>query len=175
MGVTNRLYIERVAETSIGASTLRGHPEGTIKKVRNYLKTIKLEEFQCETAEDFGKVLDKHTIALSRKIKALDHRSEYWGSARKALNLFLGSVAYHAVLRKEYRFDRTEKFLEVPLDSQVANKLFSLSGELDDLPKWKTIKGLSSGNSKKFQDFANRYAKRKECTRIQLDVIFWRR
>ena len=174
MGISNKDYISRIAETSIGASTLRGHPKETIKNVRDYLKTIKLEDFQCKTGDEFGKVLDKHTTALSKKIKALDPKSEYWGSARKALNLFLGNAAYHAVLRKEYCLDQIEKFIEVPLDNQVANKLVSLAGEKDGLPKWKTIKGLTPENSKLYQDFANKYAKKKGCTRIQLDVIFWR-
>ena len=175
MGISNKDYISRIAETSIGASTLRGHPTGTIQAIRDYLKTIKLEEFQCRTGDDFGKVLDKYTTALSKKIKAFDSKSEYWGSARKALNLFLGNSAYHAVLRKEYRLDQIEKFLEVPLDNQVANKLISLAGEKDGLPRWKTIKGLTPENSKLYLDFAGKYAKKKGCTRIQLDVIFWRR
>ena len=173
MGISNKDYVSRIAETSIGASTLRGHPTGTIQTVRDYLKTIKLEEFQCKTYDDFGKVLDKHTTVLSKKIKAFDPKSEYWGSARKALNLFLGNAAYHAVLRKEYRLDQIEKFFEVPLDNQVANKLISLAGEKDVLPKWKTIKGLTPENSKLYQGFADKYAKKKGYTRIQLDTIFW--
>lgn len=175
MGISNKDYISRIAEASIGASTLRGHPKGTIKKVRDYLKTVKLEEFRCRTSEDFGEVLDKYTTALSKKIKAFDPKSEYWGSARKALNLFLGNAAYHSVLRKEYHLDPIEKFLEVPLDNQVANKLISLAREKDGLPKWKTIKGLTPENSKLYQDFADKYAKKKGCTRIQLDLIFWRK
>jgi hypothetical protein len=175
MSITNQQYIDRVAEISIGVSTLRGYPEGTNQVVREYLKTIKLEDFQCKADDDFLKVLDKHTIALSKMVKVLDSKSEYWGSARKSLNLFLGNVAYHSVLRKEFGFDRIEKFLEVPLDSQVANKLITLSKREDELPKWKTIKGLTPENSKKFQDFASRYAKKIGCTRIQLDIIFWRK
>jgi hypothetical protein len=139
------------------------------------LKKIKLEEFQCRTAEDFDKILDKHTTTLSRKIKLLDPKSEYWGSARKAINLFLAGVVYHSFLRKEYRLNQTEKFLEVPLDSQVANKLISIAGENNDLPRWNTIKRLTPEDSKQYQDFAGRYAKKIGCTRIQLDILFWRK
>ena len=176
MGISNKDYISRIAETSIGASTLRGHPEGTIQSVRDYLKTIKLEEFQCRTGDDFGKVLDKHTAALSKKIKAFDSRSEYWGSARKALNLFLGNAAYHSVLRKEYRLDRIEKYLEVPLDKQVATGLISLAEKRSlSLPKWRTIKGLLPEDSNLYQGFASSCAKELGCTRIQLDLLLWRK
>lgn len=175
MGISNQDWIERTAETAIGASTLRGHPPKTIFIAREYLKKIELGEFQHKNADAFGKVLDKHTVALAKKIKKLDPKSEYWGSARKALNLFLGSIAYHSVLRKAYNLDRIEKFLEVPLDSQVASKLIALAEKEDELPKWKTIKDLKPEASKKFQNFASRYAKKTGCTRIQLDVIFWRK
>ena len=114
MGITKEDYIRRIAEASIGVSTLRGHPANTISTTRTYLKKLGLEEFQCSNARDFNKVLDKHTIRLSKQIQKLDHRFAYWGSARKALNLFLGDAAYHAILRKEFHFDRIEKYLEVP-------------------------------------------------------------
>lgn len=174
MGITNQQYVERIANVSIGASTFRGYPHNTISTIQDYLKKINLEEFQSNTAKGFEKILDKHTIVLSEKIKALDPSSEYWGSARKALNLFLGYAAYHSVLRKKYRLNRIEKFLEVPLDGQVARSLIPLAGKEVNLPKWETIKDLTPENSKKFQDFASWYAKKIKCTRIQLDVILWR-
>jgi len=88
MSITINDYIRRIAETSIGISTLRGHPSNTISTTRAYLKTLKLKEFQCSNAKDFNKILDKHTIRLSKQIQKLNHRFAYWGSARKALNLF---------------------------------------------------------------------------------------
>ena len=175
MSITNKHYVKRIAETSIGVSTLRGHPANTISTARDYLKELNLEEFQCSSARDFNKVLDKHTIRLSKQIQKLDHRFAYWGSARKALNLFLGDAAYHAILRKEFHFDRIEKYLEVPLDSQVANGLISLAEERNvNLPTWETIRGLLSENSNLYQNFASSYAKEIGCSRIQLDLLLWR-
>ena len=176
MSITINDYIRRIAETSIGISTLRGHPSNTISTTRAYLKTLKLEEFQCSNAKDFNKILDKHTIRLSKEIQKLDHRFAFWGSARKALNLFLGNAAYHAILRKKYRLDQIEKFMEVPLDSQVATGLISLAEERNvSLPKWKTIRGLLPDESNLYQSFASSYAKEFGCTRIQLDLLLWRR
>jgi hypothetical protein len=176
MSITNNHFIRRIAETSIGISTLRGHPKNTIATTRVYLKTLKLEDFQCSNAKDFNKTLDKHTIRLSKQIKKLDYRFAFWGSARKALNIFLGNAAYHAVLRSEYRLDRIEKYLEVPLDKQVATDLISLAEERNlSLPKWKTIKGLLPENSDIYQSFASSYAKEIGCTRIQLDLLLWRK
>jgi len=53
MGITNEDYTRRIAESSIGASTLRGHPANTISTTRTYLKKLKLDEFQCSNAGDF--------------------------------------------------------------------------------------------------------------------------
>jgi hypothetical protein len=176
MSITNKDYIRKIAETSIGISTLRGHPKNTISTTRSYLKKLTLDDFQCTNVKDFNAVLDKHTIRLSKQIKKLDYRFAFWGSARKALNLFLGNAAYHAILRKEYRLDRIEKYLEVPLDKQVANGLITLAEERDIiLPKWKTIKGLLPDESNLYQSFANSYAKELGCTRIQLDLLLWRK
>lgn len=89
MSITNEDYIRRIAETSIGVSTLRGHPSGTISTTRAYLRVLKLEEFQCANVKDFNKALDNHTILLSKKIQKIDSRFAYWGSARKALSNYL--------------------------------------------------------------------------------------
>lgn len=135
-----------------------------------------LDEFQCTSVKDFNAVLDKHTIRLSKQIKKFDYRYVFWGSARKALNIFSGNAAYHAVLRNEYRLDRIEKYLEVPLDKQVATGLISLAEERNlSLPKWKTIKGLLPENINRYQSFASSYSKEMGCTRIQLDLLFWRK
>ena len=174
MGITSKDYVLRIAKTSIGSSTLRGHPQKTISTVRNFLKDIDLMDFQSSGELDFNKVLDKHTMQLCKLIQELDKKSSYWGSARKALNLFLGDVAYHAILRKDFSFDLVEKYLEVPLDSQVANRLFFVAQERNiKLPRWETIKGLTPENSAKYQSFASLYAKELRCTRIQLDVLLW--
>jgi len=148
----------------------------TIATTRVYLKALKLEDFQCSNVKDFNKALDKHTIRLSKQIKKLDYRFAFWGSARKALNLFLGDAAYHAILRKEYHLDQVEKYLEVPLDSQVANGLITLAEERNvNLPKWKTIRGLLPDESNLYQNFASLYAREIRCTRIQLDLLLWRK
>ncbi len=66
--------------------------------------------------------------------------------------------------------------MEVPLDSQVANGLISLAEERNiNLPMWKTIKGLIPENSNLYQSFASSYAKELGCTRIQLDLLLWRK
>ncbi len=173
MGITNQQYIKRIANTSIGASTLRGHPKGTIKKTQGYLEEIQLEEFCRRNSKEFGEILDKHTHALSKEIR--DSSSAYWGSARKALNLLLENAAYHSVLRKEYRLDEIEPFMEIPLDRQVAEHLIECAMKRNKtLPRWKTIKDLIIDDSNVYQDFALVFAKEKECTRIQLDVLLWR-
>ena len=48
--------------------------------------------------------------AMPREVRA-------WGLARKALNIFLRECLYTSYLRDASRLDRSEHYLELPLDS----------------------------------------------------------
>lgn len=158
----------RTASASIGASTARkmGH-KGTIAVARNYLATLELADFDCETELEFQAVLDRATDGFVEKI-------EHWGAARKFINIFLLNVIYNRFLNDKYILAHTCAWLELPLDSHVAGGLRE-EPEGISLKSWKTVIGLTQPESREYQDVAAKVAKRIGCERIHLDLLYWRR
>lgn len=148
-------FQRRVANTAIGPSTLRnqGAP-GVNASVRDFLKDLDLTRFVSEDESVFRKELDRQTDLLIRK---LPKGAQHWGVARKAINLFLAEAYYHRFLCKEFHLARIEKFLEVPLDRQVAKFPIDKARKMSDsrLPRWRGIKHLTPTDGRRYQDFCN--------------------
>jgi len=87
---------------------------------------------------------------------------------------FLVGIAAHKVdLSREYGLGRIRRYLEVPLDKDVAGGLKG-KDEAEVLPKgWPGIKRLDKEASGEFQDVAKKVAKRLEVDRVDVDV-YWR-
>jgi hypothetical protein len=120
-------------------------------------------------------VLDRET---NRLILLLPDGAQNWGTARKAINLFLGEAYYNRFLCEAFGLTRSEQFLEVPLDRQVADYLrqkASASGT--SLPRWPGIRDLKQPVSDAYQTFAREYALGRGAgwARIHVDVLAWRR
>jgi len=163
---------KRIANTSIGASTARNMgPEGTIAAAREYLGKMNLRRFSKPTETEFMAQLNGATTIFLRYLPI--EASSYWGAARKFLNIFLRGVFYNRFLCEEYALYSIEPWLEVPLDSHVARGLRSELGG-SDLPRWKTVIGLTPEVSKIYQMFAGQVARRKGTYRVHLDLIYWR-
>ena len=166
-------FRERLANTTISSSTLRnqGAP-GVINQARYFLKNLDLQNFATDNEAIFLKELDKQTNLLRL---SFPNKSQHWGTARKAINLFLAETNYHKFVCIGYKLEIVEPFLELPLDSQVGRFLMQESqkrGE-SDLPQWKGLKYLNAEESKLYQDFARRLAKEKGYARVFLDVVIW--
>jgi hypothetical protein len=160
----------RVAETCIGASSLRNQGSaGVLKSAREYFAELRLNKFSELSEHQFSIVLNRETNRLRERLPA---NAQNWGTARKAINLFLRDALYNRYLSKHYSMVPMERFLEVPLDKYVATALLDLDGA--DLPKWKGIKFLSEGNSHLYQAEAHRYAKEKGTYRVHLDLLWFR-
>ena len=165
------LFCRRIANTVIGSSSLRnqGGP-GVIRLARDFLAQVALERFVRGSESEFLAELDHQTEALLERLRP----AAGWGTARKALNLFLEEACYHRFLSHKYGLDRIARFLEVPLDGQVARFLIKRANESGQtLPRWHTIKGLSPEQSREYQDFALKYAG-DTWFRVHLDLIAWR-
>ena len=167
------LIQERIANISVGSSTVRGQPKKTKEIVINYLKkSINLNEFSdIKDESQFKILLDNHTDSLKEQIP-----SKSWGITRKVLNIFLFQVSHDIFLNKKYGLDKIIPYLELPLDNPNAKKLkeeFAKSeGKKLD---WKNIKSLKPNVNKEFQEYAQRYAKKEyNCERCYLDVYWWR-
>lgn len=171
----NNYFIEhlkrRLANTSIGPSTLRGMaPKGTIDAVRAYLISLDLRVFQINNEKEFIHLLNNQTLKLKN---SLPLNARYGGLSRKSLNIFLRGINYNRFLCKEYNLLHLEPWLEIPLDSHVAKGLKN-EPEGTDLPKWKGVKHLDKQDSEKYQDIAKKVANRLKTFRVHLDLLYWR-
>lgn len=169
----------RIAENAAGTTALRnqGAP-GVIKAAKNYLKTLDLSDFTVSSENKFRTALDKHTDDMSKRFPL---NAKNWGAARKCLNLFLRDVAYNHYLARHYGFRGLEEWLEVPMDSYVANgicqdmkKIFG-TDRSECLPKWPGIKHLKPEESQIYQDSASSIAKSLGYARVHLDIRYWRK
>lgn len=141
---------------------------GTVKAARDFLMHLDLRQFAGDSEDAFQYVLDRRTIECRDKLPR-----KSWGAARKFLNIFLRGALYNRFLCEHYHLGVTEPFLEVPLDSFVAIGLRKEEGGTS-LPPWKTIIRLEPEVSAKYQAFARQVAQRKGCSRVHLDLWYWR-
>jgi len=166
-----RLLRERTAEVAISPSTLRnqGAPR-VVLAARRFLKELNLDSFRASTEPKFR---DRLNTATNRLKHLFPRKARNWGAARKAINIFLRDALYNHYLRSRYRLDRIEGWLEVPLDRNVAMGLCA-EPEGVKLPRWKTIKELTSKPSRQYQAAADKVARRKRTQRVHLDLHYWR-
>jgi hypothetical protein len=145
-------------------------PRGTLANVQEFLKEIDLEALSKKSASQFPQELDRLTEELQQRLPK-GHR--HWGVARQCLNLFFRYTFYNHYLRKSYDLDKLERYLEIPLNSHVGTELRRTpEGKSVSLPRWRTLKRLEPGDSKRFQDVAKEVAKRGGTERVHLDVVF---
>ncbi len=165
-----RLFQVRVAEGAIGPSAMRNQGNRRVVHcARRYLAGVDLTSFVVHREAAFRRKLDWHTEHLRQR---LPPRAKHWGTARKALNLFLRDVLYHRYLCDAFRFDRVEAWLEVPLDRYIARGI--RRSYLGILPPWRGIIHLRPDESAEFQRAARRIAEAAEIAPIHLDVFWWR-
>jgi len=162
----------RIASTSVGPSTARGMgPKGTIKAAREYLASFDLAKFAKKTERAFQAKLNQATL---RFMNHLPQGAKHWGAARKFLNIFLRGAVYHRFLCEYYNLYRTERWLELPLDSHVAKGLRGEDGG-KLLPRWRTVIRLDRKTNQRYQEFATGVARRIDTYRVHLDILYWRR
>ncbi len=165
-------YLRRLtAELAIGNSTLRnqGSP-GVAKTARGFLAKLDLKSFSVSSQEHFAKALDRATENL---VQALPDGARNWGTARKALNIFLRDCLYNQFLCAYFAISQIHPWLEVPLDCYVAKGLRGTSVS-NRLPKWTTITGLEHEPSAQYQQVAGKVAEKIGCNRVDLDIYLWR-
>ena len=166
-----KLFQHRVSELAVGSSALRNQGAKEVIKIsREYFDSLKLTSFVKQNEIDFQRRLN---YATNRLVNKLPEGAKNWGTARKAINLFLRDVLYNSYLNKNYSFRKIEKYLEVPLDSFVV-KGIKKNSKKNSLPKWKGIKYLNHNESKIFQSKASEIAKKKKFAKVHLDLIYWR-
>jgi len=159
-----------IAVTTIGPSVLRNQgSEGVIKAAQKHLAVINLGIFQAKDKADFLRVLDNQTERLR---DTLPWGAQHWGSARKALNLFLRDICYNRFLCELYKLSDSEEWMEIPLDRLIATAL-KRKGKRGELPRWPGLKRLNSDVSLRFQAFAKQIASEQGISRVHLDMRLW--
>jgi len=170
-------YCRRVANTTIGATTLRKQgAAGVVAAARAFVAGIDLSTVGgCLTADAFAAHLDFLTDDL---VKALPAAGSSFGAARKAINLYLAEAYYHQFVCRAYGLDRVAPWMEVPLDSQTASFLAAAASSSGDATLvWPGIKWLTPADSARYQAVAAQYVARRGdgWLRVHVDVIAWGR
>lgn len=165
------LVQNRIANTSVGPSTLRGQPKGSVKKAINFLKIMSLNDyFNIHKEDEFLSNLNRQTNLLKNELP-----SQSWGFARKIINIFLLQATHDIYFGNGYNLKKIIPFLEVPLDNPNAKKLREFAKSTGIKLSWSNIKNLSKEDSDSLQIFAQKIAKEKySCERCYLDYYFWR-
>jgi hypothetical protein len=159
----------RAARLSVGVSSVRGQPKGTVEAARTFLrKSVNLHTFGRSDERIFSAALNRATDALMR---SLPKPARHWGLARKLLNIFLLNCFYTTYLSKAFRLDRAEHLLELPLDS-ITGGCVSKAAK-GRLPRWPGVKHLEPDVSARFQAEAADEAERLNIARVHLDALWW--
>lgn len=163
------LVQKRIANTSVGASTVRGKGrKGTKAVVTEYLgESLNLQDFSDVNSSTFQERLNRHTEELESRI-----RTHEWGIARKVLNIFLFEATHNTILSSKYNLANIIQFLEVPLDNKNAKNLKREAKEGKRL-KWESIKALDAESNSQFQAYAKQYARELGYERCYLDLYWW--
>lgn len=169
------LYQERLSRITVTSSSARGQPVGTIVAAQNYLSRVDLSTLgKLNDSADFETVLGQWTTSLCRRLE-----TKSWGHARKFLNIFLYMCSRDFEIRKQYRLNRFDKVLEIPLDRHVAEGLVAFErcvahGGRTKLT-WTTIGALDEQKNAAFQAIASMLARQLNLHRAELDLKLWRR
>ena len=174
------LLHRRLSQIAIGASAIRNQGSGgLIKILRQYFETeVDLERFIKSLVDEtqYKDFLNGHTSII---LTLFPQTAQSWGAARKGLNLFLREIIYSKFFSHRFLlpdnfddFNLFVKFMEVPLDKEVANGLIGDSN--GQLPKWINIKHLTPTLSEIYQSQALIVATQENVARVNLDLKYWR-
>ncbi|MFZ0692722.1 MAG: hypothetical protein WAN51_00975 [Alphaproteobacteria bacterium] len=160
-----------IANGSVTASAVRGRHggKGVMRVAIKFLSELPVKSLV--DPKFFPTLLDEETRNLQRKFPP---DFQFWGTARKCLNIFLRGAFYNVLLRETYDLGTLDEVLETPLDSHVAK---GLKRDAPDraLPRWQTIIGLTPKDNALYQEVARDVARKRYHTyRVNLDLWYWR-
>jgi len=165
-----RAIQRKVAVSAIPASAMRGQgARGVVRAARDYVTSISLDAAKGLGEDTFGPWLDGQTESLR---KALPHGARGFGTARKAMNLFLRDALYNRYLSQHYSLNALEDWLEIPLDSITAAEL-TKRDESRLLAPWPGVRRVSPSLSHTYQALARAIGKSEGIARVHLDAYWW--
>jgi len=159
-----------MAIDAVGVSALRNQGPGVLRAARDFLGKLDLAAIPTSSQQKYQKWLDTKTDAI---LSVLPVRNHPWGTARKALNLFMRACIYSHHLRSTYNLGKIERWAEIPVDGIVAKALKKKAGRRF-LPRWRGLKHLKKEEHQQFQAFAIQYAhEMKLPATVYLDNYLW--
>ena len=167
-----KLIQKRVVNAAIGPSTLRNQGAPVTGTAKEFLSNLDLNELKnIDSSDEFGVFLNNKTTKLKNKFS---DGAKNFGTARKAINVFIEEAFYNKFLSTYYGLDSLVSYLEIPLDSGVATGLKKDAADRGiKLSNGVTIKNLTEEINKEYQKFASELAKEKNIARIYLDLVYW--
>lgn len=165
-----RAIQRKVAVSAIPASAMRGQgARGVVRAARDYVTEISLDAIKGLHNDAFDSWLDDQTESLR---KQLPRGAKGFGTARKAMNLFLRDALYNQYLSQHYDLNAVEERLEIPLDSITAAELVKRdkSGVRDP---WPGVRRVSAKLSNKYQSLARAIGESEGIARVHLDAYWW--
>jgi hypothetical protein len=159
-----------ITQSAVRLGKMADGVSGMRAAARNFCARLPLA--RLPDPSDYPATLDKWTNQLRSKFP---EGGQYWGVARKCLNIFMRDANYNAPLCAIYpRLKPLERVLEVPLDSFTAKGLLREEGASDfGLRRWDAIIRLKADEHQKFQQWAREVAKRKSIFRVHLDLLYF--
>lgn len=168
-----RIMQSHVIKIAIGGSTLRNQGAKGVKEAAiKYLSRLDLSLLKSMAPLDYPKWLDDRTEDL---IKTLPDGGNHWGTARKAINVFMVQAYLNKYLSLAYGLEKFKDTLETPLDSYAVNNLKKHAKDTGwgKLPRWEGIKSLKPESSSKYQNYALFYAQDINMPRACMDILLW--
>ena len=160
-----------VANIAISGSTLRNQgAQGVVAAARKFLGDLALRELVCTEPPQYACLLTKWTTEMRSRLPV---NARHWGTARKAINVFMVQTFLNKYLCREFELHRFGDVLETPLDSKAASELRKKVPE-PNLPNWNSIKALTEEDSTLYQQAATTLAQRWHIPRACLDTVLWR-
>lgn len=158
---------KHVAQACLTSSSLRNQGgAGVLASARLILGRCRLSLFAEKAC--FFERLDARTNYLRKKLPA---KCQHFGTARKALNLFIRDCFYNQYLCRRYKLKAISHLLELPMDKDA---YVFLAARHSDIPKWVGIKRMSKRDHQKYQAAALATARQLNTFRVHLDILSWR-
>jgi hypothetical protein len=159
-----------ITQSAVRLGKARKGVTGMRSTARLFCSSLKLN--QLPEPATYAAMLDEWTHQLKRKFPK---GGQYWGVARKCLNIFMRDASYNSHLCEIYpRLKPLEDVLEVPLDRYVANGLLDEHGATEfGLRRWDAIIRLTPQENHKFQQWASIVAEREGIFRVHLDLLYF--
>lgn len=160
------LIQQRLAANAVASAAASDMgPPGLASPALDFLGTLKFDEFVVP--KRFNTALETTTQRLRL---SFPQGSQFWGSARQYLNLFLRDVISSHQLCEAHELGPIEKLLELPLDAAFAARL---QREKPGLPPWRGVPHLMPTENARYQAAAAALAASRSCPRVHLDVIVY--